>query len=190
LLLAIAMQRENATSAALYYMLHTTLITGALFLIADLISKQRGKAEDRFVSSRKMAHEKTLGIAFFIAALTVVGMPPLSGFLGKVLILQAAEGMTEMAWVWSVILLSGLASLVAISRAGTSIFWRHSKDSANTSSDPIHPMKIIAVVLLLSASPLLVILGGPVTDYTHQAAVQLHDTTQSVDALLIQGGNE
>jgi multicomponent K+:H+ antiporter subunit D len=162
-------------------------VTGALFLIADLISKQRGKAEDRYVVSRKMAHGKILGIAFFISALTVVGMPPLSGFLGKVLILQAAEGFTEIAWVWPVILLAGVASLIAMSRAGTTIFWRYSKESTN--SEPIHPMKILAVVLLLSASPLLVIFGGPVTDFTHQAAIQLHDTAQSVDAL-IPGGNQ
>jgi multicomponent K+:H+ antiporter subunit D len=187
LLIAVAMHRESATSAALYYILHTTLVTGALFLIADLISTQRGKAEDRYVVARKMTHGKILGIAFFISALTVVGMPPLSGFLGKVLILQAAEGFTEIAWVWPVILIAGVASLIAMSRAGTTIFWRYSKESTN--NDPIHPMKIIAVVLLLSASPLLVIFGGPVTDFTHQAAVQLHDTAQSVDAL-IPGGNQ
>jgi multicomponent K+:H+ antiporter subunit D len=187
LLIAVAMHRESATSAALYYILHTTLVTGALFLIADLISTQRGKAEDRYVVARKMTHGKILGIAFFISALTVVGMPPLSGFLGKVLILQAAEGFTEIAWVWPVILIAGVASLIAMSRAGTTIFWRYSKESTN--NDPIHPMKIIAVALLLSASPLLVIFGGPVTDFTHQAAVQLHDTAQSVDAL-IPGGNQ
>lgn len=187
LILAIAMQRETATSAALYYMMHTTLATGALFLIADLISKQRGKAKDRYVSARKMSHGKTIGIAFFIAALTVVGMPPLSGFLGKVLILQSAQGITEMAWVWSAVLIAGVASLIAMSRAGTTIFWRHSK--GNSSSASIHPLKITAVALLLSASPLMVIFGGPITDFTHLAAIQLHDTAQSVDALL-PGGNQ
>lgn len=187
LILAIAMQRETATSAALYYMMHTTLATGALFLIADLISKQRGKAKDRYVSARKMPHGKTIGIAFFIAALTVVGMPPLSGFLGKVLILQSAQGITEMAWVWSAVLIAGVASLIAMSRAGTTIFWRHSK--GNSSSASIHPLKVTAVALLLSASPLMVIFGGPITDFTHLAAIQLHDTAQSVDVLL-PGGNQ
>jgi multicomponent K+:H+ antiporter subunit D len=175
LLLAIAMQREAATSAALYYMIHTTLVTGALFMIADLISKQRGKAEDRFVIARKMNHEKLIGIAFFIAALTVVGMPPFSGFIGKILILQAAEGMTEIVWVWPAVLLAGLACLVAISRAGTTIFWRSTGES--TSAESISPLKIIAIALLLSASPLLVVFGDPVTDYTNLTAAQLHDRT-------------
>ena len=187
LMIAIAMQRESATSAALYYMIHTTLVTGALFLLADLISKQRGKAEDRYVIARKMKRGKVIGIAFFIAALTVVGMPPLSGFVGKTLLLQATQGMTEIAWVWPTILIAGLASLVAISRAGTTIFWRYAGES--TIDEPISPLKIIAITLLLSASPLLVIFGGPVTDFTNLAAAQLHDTSQSVDALL-QGVNK
>ncbi len=187
LILAIAMQRESATSAALYYMMHTTLVTGALFLIADLISKQRGKAKDRYVIARKMKYGKLIGIAFFIAALTSVGMPPLSGFVGKIMILQATQGLAETAWVWGGVLLAGLASMVAISRAGTTIFWRAAGE--NTNDEKISPLKIIAVVLLLSASPLLVVFGGAVTDYTNLAAAQLHNSTPTVTALL-PGGNE
>ena len=150
-----------------------------------MIMKQRGKAEDRYVIARKMTHAKVLGIAFFIAALTVLGMPPLSGFVGKILILQATEGMLETAWVWPVILLASLATLIAISRAGTTLFWRTSGES--THNEPLHPLKLMAITLLLSASPLLVILGGPITEYTQLTAAQLHDTTQTVDALLPAG---
>lgn len=185
LLLAIAMQREAATAAALYYMIHTTLVTGALFLLADLISKQRGKAEDRYVIARNMPHAKLFGIAFFIAALIVVGLPPLSGFVGKVLILQATQGITEMAWVWPVILMAGLASLVAISRAGTTIFWRSAADNSVAEATP--KLKIFAVYLLLCASPLMVVWGADVIEYTNLAAAQLHDRAQSVDALLPAG---
>lgn len=187
LMLAIAMEREAATSAALYYTIHSTLITGALFLIADLISKQRGKAEDRYVIARKMKHAKIIGIAFFIAALTVIGMPPLSGFVGKILILQAAQGVVEMSWVWPVVLVSSLACLVAISRAGTTLFWRAVGDGSDDES--IHPLKLLAVVLLLCASPLLVIFGGQVTDYTDLAADQLHDRTAYVQPAKM-GGEE
>ena len=178
LLLGIAMQREAATSAALYYMIHSTLITGALFLLADIISKQRGKAEDRYVIAREMKHAKIIGIVFFIAALTVVGLPPLSGFVGKILILQAAQGMQEMVWVWPVILFAGLACLVAISRAGTTIFWRAAGDNHN--NEATSPLKFIAVALLLSASPLLVVFGGPITEYTNLAAAQLHESAPSI----------
>jgi multicomponent K+:H+ antiporter subunit D len=185
LMLAIAMQREAATAAALYYIIHSTLVTGALFLIADLIGKQRGKAEDRYVIARNMNHSTIIGIVFFIAALTVVGMPPLSGFAGKILILQAAQGMTEIAWVWPAVLLAGLASLVAISRAGTTLFWRSTGD-ANV-KEPISRLKLTAIGLLLCASPLLVVFGGAVTDYTSLAAAQLHDSSALIDAVTLRG---
>lgn len=173
LLLAIAMQREAATAAALYYIIHSTLVTGALFLIADMMTKQRGKAEDRYVIARPLEHQKFLGVTFFIAALTVVGMPPLSGFVGKILILQAAQGIREVMWVWPMILVVGLVCLVALSRAGTTIFWRAAR--SNTISEPLSPFKVAAIALLLGASPMLVVFGGPVTEYTQLAAAQLHN---------------
>ncbi|WP_054112760.1 monovalent cation/H+ antiporter subunit D [Marinagarivorans algicola] len=172
LLLAVAMQRESATSAALYYMIHSTFITGALFLIADMITKQRGKAEDRYVIARPLQNPKILGIAFFIAALTVVGMPPFSGFVSKILILQAANSMRETLWVWPILLLISLVFLVALSRAGTTIFWRAAGD--NTQGKPLAPLKCIAIALLLGASPVLVIFGAPITQYTQLTAAQLH----------------
>ncbi len=185
LLLAIAMQRESATSAALYYMIHTTLVTGALFLLTDLIARRRGQAEDRFVVARKVKHESVIAIAFFIAALTVVGMPPLSGFTGKIFILQAAQGASETAWVWSFILLAGLLTLIAVSRAGSTVFWRNTGESSGT--QPLPKLKLTAIALLLAASPLLVIFGGTVTEYTNLAAAQLHDSSRSVDILLSGG---
>ncbi|MFT4777446.1 MAG: multicomponent K+:H+ antiporter subunit D [Oleispira sp.] len=185
IMLAISMQREAATAAALYYIIHSTLVTGALFLIADLIGKQRGKAEDRYVIARNMNNPTIIGIFFFIAALTVVGMPPLSGFAGKILILQAAQGMTEIAWVWPAVLLAGLASLVAISRAGTTLFWRSTGDA--NSDEPISRLKLIAIGLLLCASPVLVLFGGAVTDYTSLAAAQLHDSTALIDTVPLTG---
>lgn len=192
LLIAAALQTERATSAALYYMLHSTLITGALFLIADLISRQRGKAEDRFVKSRAIAQPRLLGFAFVIAALAIIGLPPLSGFVGKVLIMRAAESAAEIIWIWPLILVSSLMVLVAVSRAGTTLFWRVT--SAPSSDDKAHPFEIAAIALLLATSPLLVIFGGSVTEFTSDAAQQLHDMTQSVDALLPgntqQGGGQ
>jgi len=172
LLLAIALHNEQATSAALYYMVHSTLIAGALFLIADMVTAERGKAADRYVVARQMKHAKPIGILFFIAVLAVIGMPPLSGFIGKTLLLQATQGWVETSWVWSFVLLSSLAVLISLSRAGTTLFWRHSGERG--SQDKLSPLKLSAVYLLLAASPLLVIFGGPVTEFTQAAAAELH----------------
>lgn len=181
LLFSIALQRETATAAGLYYLAHSTLVTGALFLISDLISRHRGRAVDRFVPARPMQNSRLTSGLFFVAALTVIGMPPFSGFIGKILILQSTQTGTETAWIWTPILLSGLAALIALSRAGTTLFWSFddSEETPPLSSDskhevPVSGWQIGGTALLLLASPLLVVAGGPITEFMSLAAHQLH----------------
>ncbi|RAU17913.1 monovalent cation/H+ antiporter subunit D [Nitrincola tibetensis] len=184
LLTGAALGREDASGASFYYLLHTTLVSAAMFLIADLIAKQRGKAADRFVAARIMKQRDLLAGLYFVAAIAMVGMPPLSGFIGKALLLQSAHTGAEMGWVWSSILFAGLASIVALSRAGTTLFWRTTGNTADTEGNPVHITQLLAILFLLSLSPLLVLFAGPVTSMTHEAAAVLHNPELSVRALL------
>jgi multicomponent K+:H+ antiporter subunit D len=61
LLMALAMHREEATAAAIYYLVHSTLVTAALFLLADMISVQRGPTTDQLVSGRPLLQTALLG---------------------------------------------------------------------------------------------------------------------------------
>ncbi|MBM6552207.1 monovalent cation/H+ antiporter subunit D [Marinomonas ostreistagni] len=184
LMVCAALQNEAATSAALYYMVHSTLVAGGMFLLADAIGRQRGKAEDRFVVAKRMDTPIFLGIFFAVSAVAVIGMPPFSGFIGKVMVLQAVETATEQMWVWPVILLSSLGALIALSRAGTTLFWRHSSTKQTEDSPKIHFGEWLGIVLLLSASPLLAMFAGPFSEMTVEAARFLHDPALSVEALL------
>lgn len=185
LLVSVALQNENATSAGLYYLVHSTLVCAALFMIADLIANQRGKAGDRFVVSRRVRQPALLGVMFFIGAMTVAGIPPFSGFVGKVLLLQAAHETAEKLWVWPVILISSLMAIIALSRGGTTLFWRRSGDK--TQAEAASPWQIAAITLLLLAAPMMVILGGPMTEYTREAAAQLHGMSTLLPVLLPGG---
>ncbi|QRV22769.1 monovalent cation/H+ antiporter subunit D [Marinomonas foliarum] len=183
LLACAAINSEEATSAALYYMVHSTLASAALFLLADVMSRQRGKAEDRFVRSRPFAQPRLLGFAFAILALSLVGMPPLSGFVGKIMILQATQSSAQTMWVWPLILLGSLAALIIFSRAGTTLFWRHN-GSVTAEAEPAKKLEIAGIALLILASPLLVLFGGDVSEYTQLAASYLHDIQASAYGLL------
>ncbi|KAA0873945.1 monovalent cation/H+ antiporter subunit D [Nitrincola tapanii] len=183
LLIGAALGRADASAAAFYYLLHTTLVSAAMFLIADLVARQRGKAGDRFVAARCMRQRDLLGGLYFIAAIAMVGMPPLSGFIGKALLLQAAQTFAEMVWIWPVLLIASLFGIIALSRAGTTLFWRVS-GQCNGEGDKAASIQILAIVLLLACSPLLTLFAGPITDYARQAADVLHDPALSVDALL------
>ncbi|GAA5218470.1 monovalent cation/H+ antiporter subunit D [Corallincola platygyrae] len=176
LLMAVAFNTEQTTAAALYYLIHSTLVGGALFLIAGVIVEMRGKAEDRFVTARKMANPAFIGICFFIAALAVIGMPPFSGFVGKALLLKSTVAEDHVAWFWSGLLIAGLISLVTLARAGTTLFWRD--QGTPSPAEPVAIQKKAAIALLLLCFPLLVVFGGPITEMTEQAANQLYHGIQ------------
>ncbi len=171
LLFSIAMNRVDATATGLYYLIHSTLISGALYLLSDLIATQRGQAADRFVSARPLGQNALLGALFVICALTVVGMPPLSGFVGKLGLMQVADGL-ERLWFWPVLLIGGLLSIIALSRAGTTIFWRVRGNKPG--NEPVCRWQLSGVIILIVLSPLMVIFGESILQLSYQAASALH----------------
>ncbi|MBU2179871.1 MAG: monovalent cation/H+ antiporter subunit D [Gammaproteobacteria bacterium] len=172
LISVLAIGTVPAVAAVLYYCLHSTLIAAALFLLADLIAKQRGTVADRLVSGRPLQQPVLLGSLFILAALAVVGMPPLSGFVGKIWLLQAATDASDKIALWSVVLLSSLLVLIALTRAGSTLFWRLNKQQAGT--ERCGRAQLVAVFSLLLSSPLLVIFGDAVMQFCLLAAQQLH----------------
>jgi multicomponent K+:H+ antiporter subunit D len=171
LLVTISLNTVQATSAGIYYLLQSTVACAAMFMLAGVIQQQRGQAEDRFVAARSMPQAGTLGFLFVLLAIGLIGMPPLSGFVGKALILQSVTNATQAMWVFPLILGGGLIAMIALSRAGTSLFWRTTGES--TSAQKVHPMQYLAIGLLVVILPLMVIFGGTVNDYTQLAAEQL-----------------
>jgi multicomponent K+:H+ antiporter subunit D len=115
--------------------------------------------------------------------MALIGMPPLSGFVGKIMILQATQSTAQTMWVWPLILIGSLAALITFSRAGTTLFWRHNGTIA-TDAEPAKTTEIVSIALLLLASPILVLFGGYITEFTQQAAYYLHDIQSSAYDLL------
>ncbi|MDI5935539.1 monovalent cation/H+ antiporter subunit D [Halomonas kalidii] len=185
LLAGIGMRSPEATAALLYYLVHTTLVTGGLFLLAELIGLQRGKAGTRLVRGRPLRQGGWLAGLFFLGAVAVAGLPPLSGAIGKALMLQAADA-GQRPWLWPILLVTGLFTLIALSRAGSTLFWRSRGDPGG---EPLSRYRWFGIAWLLGASPLLVVLAGPVSDYTRATADQLARPAILIDSLLPTAGD-
>ena len=117
LLAAVAIGTPQAHAAALYYLLHSTWVVGGLFLLADLIARQRGDKGGALVQGPALEHPGLLGGLFFLGAIAVAGLPPLSGFLGKLLLLQALPSPA----LWGVLLLGGDGADVLDGQGGDDI---------------------------------------------------------------------
>lgn len=176
LMAGFAIGNVAALSAALYYMVHSTLISAALFLLAGLVVAQRDSAGGDLQQERVLRQPLVLGCMFFFASISVAGLPPFSGFLGKMLLLRAAEPGWQAWSLWPVVLIGGLLTLVALSRAGTSLFWLGQQaDAAPSTAAPADRVSLLAALGLLLASPLLLIGAAPILAYLEAAAAQLLD---------------
>lgn len=183
LLIGIGINTQAALSASLYYLIHSTLIAGGFFLLADMIARARGVYDDRFESSKPMDKGILLGSSFIFATIAMTGLPPLSGFFGKLLILEAALANDGFFVILAIVLISGLFMIIAVAKSGSQLFYQtqlHQKPEGET----FNKSAFLAVVLLLSVSPILVILANPISHFTESTALQLLNKDQYIDSVL------
>ena len=173
-IVAVALFTEAGIAAALYYMIHSTLAAAALFLIVDLV---RASRKDLSLEAQPpIAGAVPISGLFFVAAIAMAGLPPLSGFLGKLLVLEAAFTTERMVWVWSVVLITSLVSIVGFARAGSTLFWKAKAVPAPADApDFAEPatMSYVAVGSLVLLLALHTVFAGQVHNYTTKVAAQL-----------------
>ena len=105
-------------AAGLYYLPHSTFAAALLFLLAEALRRRRCAGADSFTPERDLPRHALWGGLFFFAAVAAAGLPPLSGFLAKFMILRAASGP-----VWVAVLLAALFGTIALARAGSALFF-------------------------------------------------------------------
>lgn len=180
-------------AAGLYYLAHSTFAAALVFLLAEAVKRRRPVNADFFKPDADMPHHALWGGLFFAAAIATVGLPPLSGFLGKFLILRAAP---EQPWIWLAILLSALAGLIALARAGSRLFFSAKAANpllpvpiARPPADEPHSAtrELVAIVGLLGLILALTLGAGPAVDFTRATAGQLADPAAYIAAVLGAG---
>lgn len=171
LLAGIALNREAGLAASLYYLVHSTLICGAMFLLADLILRQRGELLDHIAEGPRLRQSALLGTLFFIGAMAIAGLPPFSGFIGKLLLLSAAGANDDTLVLWLIVLGGSLITLIALSRSGSMFFWQTTDQIE--SAPAADKGALLAVVGLLCCVGAVTVAASPVLEYTQAVARQL-----------------
>ena len=175
LFVAFALGERGTIAAGLYYLPHSCFAAAAMFLIAHIVQRQRGRAGDRVLPTG-LALPLQTGLLFMVTALALVGLPPLSGFIGKFLMLAAVPA-GDIGWVYFSVLASSLLALVGLSRSGSRLFWRTVEDQRDTDSVDGQPrvtrMEFAATALLLALVVAMSVFPAPVLRYTTATAEQL-----------------
>ncbi|GAA0287155.1 monovalent cation/H+ antiporter subunit D [Rhodovulum strictum] len=192
MMLAVAAFTPWATTAALYYLIHSTFAAAALFLLADLVVSHRPEG-DRLDPAPATVQNGLFAALFFAGAVAMAGMPPLSGFLGKLMILDALRDPGLMALGWTAVLAGSLLVIVGLARAGSVLFWRSTAVAAHVPADddearpearPASLAQIAPTVAALAITALLAGFAGPVTAYLEASSGQLFDAGDYIAAVL------
>ncbi len=184
-MVAISIFTPDSIAAALYYIVHSTLAGAALFLIVDLVKSARPSLA--LVAMPPIGGAALTAGLFFAAAIAMAGLPPLSGFLGKLLVLDAARESDLSVWVWTIILCASLVSVVGFARAGSIVFWKaNGVDQTQDADvpDTPRPMAYGAVGGLIALLAAHTIFAGYAHDYTIAVSQQLFAPEPYVSTVL------
>ena len=168
-LIGVGMSSDAGLSAALYYLVHSTLVLAGLFLLSDSTAAQRG--HDRFERSTPVAQPAVLGTLFLVGAVSVAGLPPLSGFVGKLAILQATAASPAVSVLWSVLLGTGFLAMIALAGAGSALFWKTTDERAPAARASL--ARLAPTITVLACGVALALFAAPTLRFTDAAAKQL-----------------
>jgi multicomponent Na+:H+ antiporter subunit D len=204
----IALSSELGMSGAIYYVAHHIIVQTTLFLVVGLIERQAGASTLRRLGGLAAA-SPLLGFVFIIPALNLGGIPPFSGFIGKVALLEAgSQNGSVLAWILvggSVV--TSLLTLYVVARVWTKAFWRarvdapegelstgaptalldDDEDIAFDDRDDVGrmPIGMVAPTLaLLGVGLALAVAAGPIFSYSERAAEQVLHRDEYISAVL------
>jgi len=187
LLVAFGIGNASALAGGIYYLAHSTFAAAALFLLTDILSRARGRYGDRLVPGPAMDGAGLLGGLFLALAISVAGMPPLSGFIGKYLVLGTSVETRWMPWVLGVVLITSLLVIVSLARSGSRLFF-HIDPAADRAVPARQTSALAAPAALALAGIALVTYAGPVYEFSLATAEQLLNPGLYVDAVLTGSG--
>lgn len=194
----VALSSEPGLSAAIYYVAHHILVQTTMFLIVGLIERQAGSSSLRHLGSLAVT-SPLLAVTFIVPALNLGGIPPFTGFIGKLAVIQAgaAKGSILAMFLIAGSVITSLLTLYVMVRIWTKAFWRPMADSPDAMVDayPVallparrtvdqnerkSPGRMPATMLmptlgLIAVSTAMVIWAGPLLHVTDRAANNLRD---------------
>lgn len=174
LLLGLGLGSPLAMAGAIFYLLHNMLVKANLFLCAGTIERLAGSTRFDRAGGLYNATPLFAGL-FFVAAFSLGGFPPLSGFWGKLLLVKAS--MDLQAWVIAaVLLIAGLLTIFSMMRVWLAVFWTPHPDNIEpgwSGNSDVRISMLLPIGALTVATIAIGILPQPVMDFARAAAAQL-----------------
>jgi multicomponent K+:H+ antiporter subunit D len=181
LLIALGLPGWAGLEAALYYALQSTITSAGLFLLAGHLLKEH---QGRSIIARVPKPAALFAGLYFLLAMAMVGMPPLAGFFGKLLILDASRATFHTASVWPVVLVTSLMLLIGFARNGIKLFWNGPPTTVERTHGAASMLPVFVIAGMIAALTMLSLFAGPVMADLTATAEQLLAPQGYIDAVL------
>jgi multicomponent Na+:H+ antiporter subunit D len=169
LIFGLGLFSQAGIAAAVFYMAHYTIVKCALFLVAGIIERVTGENNLKKMGGL-MESFPALSALFFVAGLSLAGLPPWSGFFAKLVIVKAGFEAGQYLYA-GVAVVTGFFTLYSMMKIWQMVFW-----SEKTGEHREQPRLIYAgVVLLLSFSVIFAAGFSPMNRFALETAGQLLD---------------
>jgi multicomponent Na+:H+ antiporter subunit D len=173
LMMGLALASRLGFAAAIFYTMHTMLVQAGLFLGAGAIARAN-RGDDLRSAGGLMRDQPLFALLFAALVLSISGVPPMSGFWAKFLVIDAAfrSGSSGHVWLAVIALVTGALTLYSMSTLWTQAFWR-TRDRARNASRRIPPAMLVAVGLLAACTLGIGLVVEPVMRLAHESAAGL-----------------
>ncbi|GAB2539772.1 Na+/H+ antiporter subunit D [Brachybacterium huguangmaarense] len=192
MLMGIGLATRDSMGATIFYVAHHITVQTCLFLTAGLIEQKGGSTNlARLGGLAKAA--PWIAILFFTMAMNVAGIPPLSGFIGKLgLVIAGIEyGSAASYTLAGIAVLTGLLTLYAVAKIWNRAFWQEAPEGLDAMRERrVAPVTVAATTGLVAFSLLLTVFAGPLLGYADQAGENVLARAPYVDAVLGDGAGE
>jgi multicomponent Na+:H+ antiporter subunit D len=177
---SLSLLTPTALAAGIFYVLHHIVVITNLFLVSGVLLRLRRTTDVTGLGGLYRSQPKFAALAM-VPIFSLAGVPPLSGFLGKLAILEGAFG-AGAYWVGGTVLVVGLLTLLSMGRTWADAFWGPSASGADLSTPGA---ALLIAISGLSLVTLAITVGaGPLFDLTSRAAHQLLQRDDYVRAVL------
>lgn len=185
MIFGVALSTVAGLTGAIFYVVHHITIQTTLFLVAGLVEERAGSTDLRRLGGLARV-APLLAVLFFVPAMNLAGIPPFSGFLGKLGLLQAgvAAGGALPGVLVGAGTLTSLLTLYAASRVWNIAFWRAPRLAVAGRPARLPNLMVGATAALVALGVGLTLAAGPLFRVTADAATDLRERTPYVRAVL------
>jgi multicomponent Na+:H+ antiporter subunit D len=182
MLMGLALFTPLAIGAAIFFTVHNMVTKTALFLVAGTVFRIERTGALKSLGGFYRSHV-VLAAVFAVAAASLAGIPPFSGFVGKFALARA--GLEVESYVIVAVSLGvGALTMFSMTKLWLEVFWKERPAADHAQRQPRLLLLVAPAALLATASIGLGLAAGPALDLVVRAGEQLVNTEPYIEAVL------